>query len=327
MKTQPPPKPAVPPSSSRKLSGQALSERLRITRETVLPFSTEYPFDSNFVEVDGGVMHYLDQGSRDASPVLMVHGNPTWSFYYRKLVREFSSEYRCVVPDHIGCGLSDKPQVWSYKLEKHISNLEQLVLELDLHDITLCVHDWGGAIGFGFARRHPDRIRRLVISNTAAFRSLRIPLRIAICRTPGLGSFLVRRMNAFAEMATKMAVHDKNGLNEVVRRGYLTPYDSFEHRIATHQFVKDIPLREDHPSYRTLVEVEESLQQFANLPACILWGERDFCFTTHFRDLWIQHFPQAEVHSFEDAGHYVLEDAGKRVIARLHEFFEKHPVS
>lgn len=323
-----------PPISSHDddcgLSADELKVRRADAREMVLPFSTEYPFQSNFLKVDGGVMHYLDEspaGEANASPLLMVHGNPTWSFYYRKLVNEFSSTHRCVVPDHIGCGISDKPQDWAYTLEKHISNLERLVLKLDLRNITLCVHDWGGAIGFGFAARHPDRIKRLVISNTAAFRSLRIPLRIALCKAPFIGSFLVRRFNAFAEMATKMAVHNKDGLNEVERRGYLAPYDTFKNRIATWTFVKDIPLNKEHTSYQTLASVEESLSKFRELPACILWGEQDFCFTPHFRKQWQQHFPDAEVHAIQDAGHYVLEDAGKRVITWLHDFFDRHPVS
>ena len=326
MKTQ---SPLPSPGIQSGLTIEEIDARRKDAQDTVLPFSTEYPFASNYLKVDGGVMHYVDEGAdtSGASPMLMVHGNPTWSFYYRKLVAEFSGNTRCVVPDHIGCGLSDKPQDWPYTLEKHIANLERLVLALDLRNITLCVHDWGGPIGFGFASRHPDRIKRLVISNTAAFRSLRIPLRIALCKAPGIGSFLVRRMNAFAGMATKMAVHDKQGLNEVVRRGYLTPYDSFEHRVATWQFVKDIPLHKEHPSYQTLANVETSLKQFQDLPTCIVWGERDFCFTPHFRKLWEEHFPEAEVHAIEDAGHYVLEDAGKRVIAWLHDFFDRHPVS
>lgn len=308
------------------LEGQELEARRKGAREVILPFSNEYPFESRFARVPGGVMHYLDEGPRDGKPILFVHGNPTWSFYYRGLVKAFRSEYRCIAPDHIGCGLSDKPQAWSYRLEDHIANLEALILALDLRDITLCVHDWGGPIGFGFAHRHRERIKRIVITNTAAFRSLRIPLRIALCKTPGVGSFLVRRFNAFAELATKMAVHDKERMNPVVRRGYLAPYDSYATRIATHQFVKDIPLRESHPSYRTLVEVEESLAQFATLPTCIVWGERDFCFTPHFRDQWIERFPNARVLSMDDAGHYVLEDAHKRATQWLGEFFRENPL-
>ena len=119
-----------------------------------------YPFQSHFLNLGENNLHYLDEGKGDA--ILMVHGNPTWSFYYRNLVLAFRGHYRCVVPDHLGCGFSDKPQDYNYNLENHIQNLSKLVKFLDLKNITLVVHDWGGAIGMGFATRHPELIKRVV---------------------------------------------------------------------------------------------------------------------------------------------------------------------
>ncbi len=145
----------------------------------------EYPFESHYLPTPAGRIHYVDEGR--GRPVLFVHGNPTWSFYWRRAVAAAAPTHRAVAIDHLGCGLSDKPQDWGYRLADHVENLERLVLHLDLSNITLVVHDWGGAIGFGVATRHPDRFRDFVVTNTAAFRAPHIPFRIAACRVPGLG--------------------------------------------------------------------------------------------------------------------------------------------
>src|SRR5688572_6908616 len=124
----------------------------------------EYPFKSNFLPLDAGQLHYLDEGSGE--PIVMVHGTPAWSFLYRNLVKELSRNYRCIVPDHLGFGLSDKPKHWSYKPEAHAQNLKILINYLELKNITLVVHDFGGPIGLHYALEHPENIKRLVIINT-----------------------------------------------------------------------------------------------------------------------------------------------------------------
>jgi len=286
----------------------------------------EYPFEARYLDVGAGSLHYLDEGPRgsDGGALLMLHGNPTWSFYYRSLIQAFSPSHRCVVPDHLGCGLSDKPQDWRYDLAGHIANLERLVEALDLRRITLVLHDWGGPIGMGFARRHPERIARLVVMNTAAFPSARCPLRIRVCRTPGIGPFLVRRLNAFAGMAPRMAVAHR--LSDTARRGLGLPYDSFAHRVAIARFVRDIPLTPAHPSYAEIEAIGAALPRFAGLPTCIVWGERDFCFTPAFREEWQRRFPAAEVHPLARAGHWLLEDAPSEVAAILRAFLDAHPL-
>ena len=284
---------------------------------------TLYPWQGKWLDVDGGKLHYLDEGPRDAPVMLAVHGNPTWSFYWRALVNEFSSQYRVVVPDHIGCGLSDKPQDWPYLLDGHIRNLESLVTTLDLQNIVLVVHDWGGAIGMGLAARQRQRITALTITNTAAFRSQDIPLSIASCRIPGFGSLAVRGFNAFAKVATYRAT--AKGLSNEVKKGLLWPYDSWSNRIATLRFVEDIPLKEQHPSYQTLAEVEDGLAAFSQHPMLVCWGDDDFCFTPVFRAEWERRFPQATVHAWEDVGHYVMEDAPDRVIACMRSWLSEIP--
>lgn len=274
-----------------------------------------YPWTGQTLDVNGGRMHYLDVGPKDAPVMLCVHGNPTWSFYWRRLVQRFSDRFRVIVPDHIGCGLSDKPQGWPYRLEGHVDNLRLLVDTLDLRDITLVVHDWGGAIGFGVATRRPERFTRFVVTNTAAFRSSQIPLSIATCKLPIYGPLAVRGLNGFARVATIRA--PAKPLDPVAKEGLLLPYGSWADRIATLRFVQDIPMQPTHPSYDELTRVEAGLGQLKAKPMLLLWGEKDFCFTPAFREEWQRRFPAAECHPWTDVGHYVMEDAPDRVIEAM----------
>ena len=277
-----------------------------------------YPFSSQYHRIGPHQLHYIDEGPRDAPPLLLVHGNPTWSFYWRRAVLQFRDRFRVVAIDHLGCGLSDKPQDGSYRLADHVANLESLALHLDLRDLTLGVHDWGGAIGMGFATRHPERIARLVVTNSAAFRSSRMPLRIAACRVPLFGPLAVRGLNGFARAATFMA--SERGLRADVSAGLLAPYASWNERIAVMRFVEDIPMAASHPSWRTLLAIEEALPRLRERPMLLVWGERDWCFTPAFREEWQRRFPGAEVEAIADAGHYVLEDAPERVLSRIDRF-------
>ena len=224
----------------------------------------EYPFaPKTFVTPRGARMSFVDAGPREDRAVLMLHGNPTWSFYYRNVVKALASTRRCVVPDHIGMGLSDKPENYPYTLETRIADIEALVASLGLRQVDLVVHDWGGAIGFGFAARHPELVNRIVILNTAAFAMNRIPARIALCKLPLVGPLVVRGCNGFAGPATWMAMQRRR-LTAEEKRGYLLPYDSWAHRVAVSAFVQDIPMQPAHPSWPTLAQVERGLAQFKN---------------------------------------------------------------
>ena len=276
-----------------------------------------YPFTPKKLLIGKNHLSYLDEGQ--GQPLLMLHGNPTWSFYYRNLVQSFKNKYRVIVPDHMGCGFSDKPQDYAYTLENHIDNCSRLVDHLGLKDISLVVHDWGGAIGMGYAGRNPENVSSLVVLNTAAFRSKNIPFRIAICRIPYIGALLVRGLNGFAWPATWMAVSKK--LKPEIIKGYLAPYNSWHNRIAVHRFVLDIPLSPQDTSWETLVEVEENLTRLSKLPMLILWGAKDFCFNDHFYEQWKDRFPQATTRYFENAGHYILEDAYEQVEQEIKQFY------
>ncbi len=284
-----------------------------------------YPFASRTFELDGLHYHYLDEGAGE--PLLMVHGNPTWSFYWRRLVQAFSPRYRCVVPDHIGCGLSSKPQHYNYTLAQHVANLSRLIEKLDLRNITLLAHDWGGAIGMGAAVAMPERFARFALFNTGAFRSQRMPWRIAAGRIPVVGQLAIRGLNAFARAALTMASCRRGGLSADVAAGLIAPYDSWAHRVAVHQFVVDIPMNERHRSYSTLLKIEQGLSQFQQHPVLLAWGMRDWCFTPAFMHRFVEFFPQAEVLELPEAGHYVIEDAPDEVIARVDQFLQDHPIS
>ena len=281
-----------------------------------------YPFSSNSLQLEQHRYHYLDEGAGET--LLMLHGNPTWSFYYRNLILGLKDSYRCVVPDHMGMGKSDKPQDYPYTLSQHIDNLEQLVNHLGLDDITLVVHDWGGAIGMGFAVRHPKLIRRLVIFNTAAFLSHEIPLSLSLCRIPGFGALAIRGFNAFARGAIRWACVKQERMTKEVREGYLEPYDNFANRVANLRFVQDIPMSPDSPSYSVIQNIEKNLKLFQNHPVQIIWGAHDFVFNDNFLKRWQEIFPQAEVHRMEDAGHYVVEDAHESILPMLKEFLQKN---
>lgn len=293
-----------------------------------LPLQTAslYPFTSRFLDIDCLRYHYIDEGPT-VEPLLLVHGNPTWSFYYRHLIQAFRGERRVVAPDHIGCGMSEKPQDYPYVLAQHIANLERLVLTLDLWDITLAVHDWGGAIGFGMAVRHPERIRRMIIFNSAAFHSSLMPWILRVARLPVLGDLLIRGCNTFARLATVLALYHRERMTPEVRAGYLAPYDSWANRIATLRFVQDIPTSPRDTSYATLSEIEAGLTRLADRPVMLAWGMRDWVFTPAFLREWLRFYPNAEIHRMHDAAHFVVEDAHERIIPWMRQFLTHESVT
>lgn len=274
-----------------------------------------YPFKPKaFITPRGARLSYVDHGPRRDDAVLLLHGNPTWSFYYRDLVRDLAAAgLRCIAPDHVGMGLSEKPPDYDYTLATRIADLEALVGALGLKRVHLVVHDWGGAIGFGFAARHPELIGRVVILNAAAFPANHIPLRIALCGLPLLGPLIVRGCNGFAGPATSMAMRRRIMMPDE-KRGYLFPYDSWANRVAVNAFVRDIPLNPSHRSWATLAAVETGLAQFRDRPALIVWGGLDFCFDDEFLTRWQRAFAAVQCIRVSDAGHYVLEDVAPQVI-------------
>lgn len=288
-----------------------------------------YPFAGHSLERPAGGMHYLDEGAGD--PVVMLHGNPTWSFYYRNLVLALRDQYRCVAPDHIGCGLSDKPpeSLYDYSLKSRVDDLEALLDHLNLREnLTLVLHDWGGMIGMAYAARHPGRVKRIIASNTGAFplpSTKRFPRPLWLGRNTRLGEWLILNRNAFCRAAASWCVTRKP-LPADVRAMYLRPYDSPEHRIAVLKFVQTIPLSPADPGYDIVSDTAASLTKFRDVPTLLLWGMKDFVFDRHFLAEWQRYFPHAETQTWPDCGHYLLEDAGDEAVAKVKEFLAKHPL-
>jgi haloalkane dehalogenase len=279
-----------------------------------------FPFTPRRLTVNGHAMAYVDEGQGEV--VVLLHGNPTWSFMYRHLITALRDKYRVLAVDHLGCGHSDKPRDYPYRLVDHIDNLEGLLEKLGISRATLIMHDWGGAIGMGYAVRHPERIATLVLCNTAAFPAKRMPLRIRLCRLPLLGALAVRGLNLFARAALFMAV--QKPMTAAIKNSLLAPYDSWHNRVAVLRFVQDIPMDPHHPSWPTLVAIEQGLGQFRHTPVLLAWGGKDFCFNRTFLAQWRKIFPQAESRCFDQAGHYVFEDAHLEIEPLIRDFLERH---
>ena len=284
-----------------------------------------YPFTSRYYDRGGLKLHYVDEGAGD--PVVCVHGNPSWSFYYRELIKELSGSHRVLAPDHIGCGLSDKPDDarYEYRLERRIDDMEAWLDALGIKkNITLVMHDWGGAIAMGYATRHPERVSRLVVMNTAAFpkpRAKALPWSLWLCRGTKLGALFVRGLNVFVRGWLITGCKTRR-LEASERAGYLAPYDSYENRIAVLRFVQDIPLDRDDPSFECLAGISDALSSLREKPMLILWGEKDFVFDDHVLSEWTGRFTAARVEVFPEAGHLILEDARAESLALILNFLD-----
>jgi haloalkane dehalogenase len=284
-----------------------------------------YPFALRWVDTPAGRLSYVDEGPESvidgAAPhtLLFVHGNPTWSFHWRNLIVAFRAKYRCIAPDHLGCGLSDKPS-HVQRLADHVGHLVSLIESADLRRITLMAQDWGGAIGLGALLQMPERLERIVLFNTGAFPPAYVPWRIRACRMPVLGRLAVQGANLFSRAALRMALARRARLDPAVAAGYLAPYNSWANRRAVFGFVRDIPVGTQHPTWQTLAEIERRLPTLADRPILLVWGMRDWCFRPDCLERFVSVWPRAEVHRLPDVGHWVVEDAAAEVLPLVERF-------
>jgi cis-3-alkyl-4-acyloxetan-2-one decarboxylase len=262
-------------------------------------------------------LHYVDEGPRDAAPTLFVHGNPTWSYMWRRPIAELSARgRRCVAFDHMGFGRSDKPPYLSaYPLETHIDNALTVIDELDLRDITLVVHDWGGPIGLGAILERTDRLCSLILINTWAWELPSfLPPFLREFRTEGLGEILALAGNLFVEsMPGAMARRD---VDRLVMEAYRAPFPDYWSRAGMLAFQREIPLTEHDRSSTLMGSIHERLETLT-VPVRLIWAMRDRVFQPVFLEQWLEIYPNAEVIRIPHAGHFVLEDDPDAVVEGL----------
>lgn len=285
--------------------------------------SPAFPFVGKRLDLDGLGLHYIDEGQGQV--VLCLHGNPTWSYFYRGLIAEMMTTHRVIVPDHIGCGRSDKPtrDRYPYTLARRIDDIDALIRHVVPGEpIALVVHDWGGMIGSAWAVRNASLVSRLVAMNTAAFplpAGKRLPWQLSVGRNRIVGPLLIRGLNLFCRGAASGCVV-RRPLDPEARAQFLAPYDSWAHRVAVDQFVATIPLSPGDPGFDIVSATAEGLCQLSDRPILLPWGLRDFVFDGDFLAEWQRRFPAARAIALADAGHYLLEDAGDELIPEIAQF-------
>jgi len=274
-----------------------------------------YPFQSRFVEIEGNQIHYVDEGR--GPTLLLLHGNPTWSFLYRHIIIRLSRRFRCVAVDYPGFGLSSARPGYSFKPREHSTVVERLVQALDLGEIGLMVQDWGGPIGLGFAGRHPDRIHALVICNTWAWPAQgtgRLEQFSKIVGSP-IGRFLILNFNAFVNLIVPSGVSRR--LSSAEMRAYRGPFPTPASRLPTAIFPREILHSREY-----LSEVESSLARLSHKPTLILWGDRDSSFRDTERERFELLFPNHRMRILKGAKHFVQEDAPEQICEELFTFYE-----
>jgi haloalkane dehalogenase len=303
-----------------------------IQKET---FGGTYPFKPNYVTVNGLRLHYVDEKPEDrpdAEPVVMLHGNPTWSYLYRNFVPPLvEAGYRCVVPDHMGYGKSEKSlDREEYRFKRKIEYFTDVMDQLDLRDITLVMQDWGGGIGLGYAVEHPERIKRLVLMSTWAFvfpedvPDEAIPPLLAECRKPEIGETLLLAYNVFVEGFLPLSIVRKEKITPQLMHAYRAPFPDYNSRIPT-LAIQDVPLRKDQPSYATMKAVQDRLNVL-NVPTCLIWGENDHVFPPAMAlPMWQGIYPHAETHMVPRADHFLQEDAPEEICEIILDFFRRNP--
>lgn len=274
------------------------------------------PYQSRYAQVAGYKMHYLDEG---AGPVvILLHGNPTWCFYYRNLFRELRQYFRVIAPDHIGCGLSDHPTDAHFRAVDRIAHLQELLSQLKIGKFSLVMHDWGGPIGTGLAVRMVPCIEKLVYLNTTLTETESLPRVIKTAANPLVGPLLTKYTKRFLKLTTGIGAATK--LPKEVRAGYYYPYKTSARRQALWDFVDDIPFDSSHPSYSEMMNMAEKLPELSHVPVQIVWGLRDICFHREMLNKVAQHFPQAHIREIPDASHLVLEDAPEICLETIRSF-------
>ncbi|MHA1299009.1 MAG: alpha/beta fold hydrolase [Candidatus Helarchaeota archaeon] len=289
-------------------------------------FNGTFPFKPHIKKINGFDMHYIDEGKGE--PIVCVHGEPTWGYLYRKFIEKLSANNRVIVPDHMGFGKSEVPQDKPYLLEQHVDNLTKLLLELDLKDITLIFQDWGGPISLGFATKHPDRVKRLIIMNTSV--GVAKPHRRLWFESmveDGTYDQLMGNMKVFIPQmmfgffVRKIPRDEK----KIMKKAYTAPFPNKESCIGAMAFPKDIPKGDDHPSSKIMQEIRDNLKILEGKPKILIWGMKDKIFPPKIIEIWKKIYQGIKCHEIENAGHYLQEDAPDEIIEIIKNFIKENP--
>jgi len=272
----------------------------------------EYPFESNYFELPIGKMHYIDKGEGD--PIVMVHGNPGWSFEFRKIIKELSKTNRCIVPDHIGFGLSDKPFNWNYLPKNHAKNFESFLDSLNLDKITLVVNDWGGPIALSYAIKHPEKIKKIVVLNTWMWSLEKDPYYLKFSRLMGgiFGRFFIKHFNIFGRIVVKKAVGNKKMLNKHIHKHYFKHLKSKKDRKGCYTFPREII-----GSSKWLDSLWKQKENINSIPMSIIWGMKDIAFREEELNYWLNNWKDPKVIRLEKVAHFPQEEAPEKVIEEL----------
>ena len=289
-------------------------------------FDGSFPFLPHYLDINRFEMHYVDEGSGE--PIVLVHGDPTWGYLWRRFIPALAQGRRCIVPDQMGMGKSGIPQEpYPYRLRHHIANLEVLLLRLDLHDLTLVLHDWGGPVGLGVATRHPKRIKRLILMNTWGFAPWPggpFPRLIDIIRSDRGEKFVLEK-NGYLEPALLGTTHYPEKLTKTVMYAYRAPFPTPASRRAMLCWSRDIPIGETDPSFLEMKRIEQGLPTFAKTPILLAWGMRDPVLSESVLRRWQRVYPHAATREIDDASHFLQEDAPDRIVGFIEEFLDTNP--
>lgn len=277
-----------------------------------------YPFESRFMDLDPGRLHYVDEG--EGRPLVMLHGNPTWSFVYRHLIAELSDDYRCIVPDYFGFGLSEKPRDWSYRVRDHARVVETVLEELGVTDATLFLQDWGGPIGANYAANHPENVDSFVVMNSAMWPmndALHVRAFSGLMDTP-IAGYLNRRYNVPVDWVMPSWFGDRSRLTPEIHRHYREPLADPDDRRGALTFTRELI-----GATPFLSELWERRRRVAGTPALICWGMEGPLFRTQALGRWEALFPDARTVEFPTAGHFVQEEQGDRTVAAVRRFLSE----
>ncbi len=275
---------------------------------------SEYPFESRYFHTPAGRMHYIDEGKGE--PVVMVHGNPGWSFEFRNIIKEMSKTNHCIAIDHIGFGLSDKPFEYDYLPENQAKNFALIMDSLNLSNITMTFNDWGGPIGLSYAIKHPEKIKKFVIMNTWLWSVEDDPhyQKFSGFMGGGFGKFMIKNFNLFAHFFLPKVFGDKKNLPKHIHKQYYKHLATRKDRKGCYTFPKHIIA-----SSNWLNRLWEQREKINSIPATFVWGMKDIAFREKELNNWLGNWNNPRVIKLDGVGHYPQEEAAEDVIKAIRD--------